>query len=474
LALSESGRNQINIKYDQVNIEGGLEEVTIATDLRFGLTTRLSGGLGVRYNDIDGSAVGRNGARVDIGGELEYALTNYATTYAFGQGSVSTTGTIGSGERYGAGARVRIKENIQVNGEVSGGASGLGALGGVTFQRRDGEEYYLNYALDAERTQSGVSGANGLINGQSTLTAGGRKRFNSIVSVFGEERRSFGNGAGLTHAYGINFNISERWTLGGNFEIGEVEDQTRILEREAFTVTGGYAEGGLTAGAAFEWREDAQNGESRESWFLRSNASFQISPDWRALVRFDRAESTSSEGAFFAGKFTEVQVAGAYRPTRNDRVNALVRYFYVEDVAAPGQISNSGQTGLPAQRSSIFSVDGQYRMNKWLTIGAKYGVRSGEISVTRLANDFVNSFAQLGVLRADLHVIKKWDAVVEGRVLTVDLADDRRAGLLAAIYRHVGKNAKLGLGYNFTDFSTELSDLSFDNNGIFINLISKF
>ena len=474
LDLSKDSRNQIALKYDELDIDGGVDETTLAADLRVGIAQRLTAGLGVRYNDIDGSAVGRNGSRTDIGGELEFAATKYLTTYAFGQGSVSQNGTIGSGERYGGGARVRLGDAVQVNGEVSGGAGGLGALGGVTFQRKDGEEYYLNYALDAERAEPGVDGTNSLLNSQNTLTVGGRKRFNSHVSVYGEERRSFGNTTGLTHAYGLDFNLAERWTLGASFENGEVEDLTQIVDREAFTVSAGYSSDTVLGGAAFEWREDSLNGEERDSWFFRSNASVKVSPDWRALLRFDRAESNSSAGAFFDGEFTEVQVAGAYRPVNNDRFNALLRYTFYEDLAAANQISNSGQSGLPAQRSNIFSVDGQYKMTNWLTLGAKYGLRSGEVSVTRLSDDFVTSTAQLAILRADIHVVKKWDMLLEGRILDVEEADDRRAGFLAAIYRHVGENAKIGLGYNFTDFSDDLTDLSFDDNGVFLNLVAKY
>jgi hypothetical protein len=33
---------------------------------------------------------------------------------------------------------------------------------------------------------------------------------------------------------------------------------------------------------------------------------------------------------------------------------------------------------------------------------------------------------------------------------------------------------KLGVGYNFTDFSDDLGDLSYDERGWFVNLIGKF
>ena len=34
----------------------------------------------------------------------------------------------------------------------------------------------------------------------------------------------------------------------------------------------------------------------------------------------------------------------------------------------------------------------------------------------------------------------------------------------------MGENFKLGAGYNFTDFSDDLTDLSYDNRGWFLNL----
>ena len=472
--LSEDGRSEVALKFDALDIAGGIAETTSALDVRLGVTGSLRVGLGVRHNDIEGSAIGRNGDRTDLGGEIEYNATSSVSGYIFGQGTIARSGSRDRGNRYGAGLRAQVSDRVGLNGEVSGGNGGFGSLIGLSFTRADGEEYYLNYALDAERTEPGVDGAGSLLNSQNTLTAGGRKRFTSYLSVFGEERRSFGNTSGLTHAYGLDFTPGEHWSFGANVELGQVEDATRIVDREAFTVTSGYTAERFNAGVAFEWREDTTNGEQRETWFVRSNANVKLSPDWRLLLGFDRAESNSSEGSFFSGEFTELQVAGAYRPTRNDRFNALLRYAYFEDVSPAGQLSNSSVDGLPAQRSNVFSVDAQYRLTNWLTLGAKYGLRHGEVSVTRVADDFVNSTAQLGILRADIHIVKKWDALIEGRILDVEEADDRRAGVLAAIYRHVGENTKLGIGYNFTDFSSDLTDLSFDDSGVFVNLVAKF
>jgi len=48
----------------------------------------------------------------------------------------------------------------------------------------------------------------------------------------------------------------------------------------------------------------------------------------------------------------------------------------------------------------------------------------------------------------------------------------RQSGALAAIYRYLGKNLKVGAGYNFTDFSDDLTDLKYNHKGVFFNFIA--
>ena len=48
--------------------------------------------------------------------------------------------------------------------------------------------------------------------------------------------------------------------------------------------------------------------------------------------------------------------------------------------------------------------------------------------------------------------------------------NESRSGALAMVSRYLGKHVKIGLGYNFTDFSDDLTDLNFDHQGVFLNL----
>jgi len=70
--------------------------------------------------------------------------------------------------------------------------------------------------------------------------------------------------------------------------------------------------------------------------------------------------------------------------------------------------------------------------------------------------------------------VKQWDALIEARRLKVYNAKDEWAGFLVGLYRHLTDNLKIGVGYNFTDFSDNLTDLSYRSRGFFVNVIGSF
>ena len=49
----------------------------------------------------------------------------------------------------------------------------------------------------------------------------------------------------------------------------------------------------------------------------------------------------------------------------------------------------------------------------------------------------------------------------------------RLSGALTAIYRYFGKHMKAGIGYNFTEFSDDLTDLGYNHQGVFFNLVGS-
>lgn len=66
------------------------------------------------------------------------------------------------------------------------------------------------------------------------------------------------------------------------------------------------------------------------------------------------------------------------------------------------------------------------------------------------------------------------DITTEYRYLDAKEAGDSKSGFLVGVYRHLNNNVKIGAGYNFTNFSDDLTDLSYRSQGPFVNIISKF
>ena len=83
------------------------------------------------------------------------------------------------------------------------------------------------------------------------------------------------------------------------------------------------------------------------------------------------------------------------------------------------------------------------------------------------------ALVHLGIARADLH-FGAMDLLLEGRVMHMPEADTTDFGALAAVYRHIGDNFKVGIGYNFGRFSDDLRDLTLDDRGVFPDAIGKF
>ena len=208
---------------------------------------------------------------------------------------------------------------------------------------------------------------------------------------------------------------------------------------------------------------------------MRNTLGYQVDPAWRLLGKFNFSRSANSQGAFYDGNFREFVAAAAYRPIDNDRWNTLLKYTNFYNVPSSGQLAPSG-SGIAdyAQRSQVFSVDTIWDAKPWVSLGFKYGLRIGELKDRKDGGDWFDSRDDLDILRADWHFVREWDAVLEWRNLRVKEADDNREGALMGIYRHLGQHVKAGVGYNFTDYSDDLTDLSYRSRGWFFNVISTF
>ena len=188
------------------------------------------------------------------------------------------------------------------------------------------------------------------------------------------------------------------------------------------------------------------------------------------IGKFNHSDSESSLGTFYDGGFTEAVFGYAYRPIHNDRLNMLAKYTYFYNVPTSDQISLQNISAEFIQKSHIAAFDVTYDITQQFTIGGKYAYRLGQVSLDRESPEFFDNSANLYVLRGDYRLGENWEILLEGRLLSMPDIDENRSGALATISRYLGDHFKVGLGYNFTDFSDDLTDLSYDHHGVFLNI----
>ncbi|MFM9864718.1 MAG: hypothetical protein ACKVRO_14040 [Micropepsaceae bacterium] len=467
-------------KYEELHSDAAGAHRVASADVKQPLGGGFEAKLGVRHDaQVPGLLYNstERGKRTDTGIEILYkpAGENWSV-YGFGQVTLAHDAARRSNNRAGLGAKAELTDRLSLAAELSEGDGGLGADVQLNHRYGDGSEAYVGYSLLAERTQTGLEPANIFTRGnRGTLTAGSRHRFSSAFSVYGENGMGFGASPSTMWRFGAKYDPNERLSFTGSFENGQIDDATTgLFKRTAVTVGAGYTTKGLQAGSSVEARFEDGTGRKQEMFLVRNTASVQVNPDWRALARFNFAIANDDFASVRAADYIEGVAGFAYRPVLNDRLNVLARYSYFRDLGPIGQVTAGGETGSPKQVSQIVSIDANYDLTQAFTIGAKYGYRQGQVSITRASDTFVSSNTHLGVLRADWRPVREWDVVAEGRYLTNDIAGDSRTGALVAVYRHVNDNVKVGVGYSFSDFSDDLTDQSYSSRGVFVNLISKF
>jgi outer membrane protein OmpA-like peptidoglycan-associated protein len=471
--LSLAAKGDQRIEYQ------GLETRAMELDMSYKLAEKWSVSTGVR-NDLrkDRSPVvaltQEQGERTDAVAQVRFDPGAVWRAYGFVQDTVAATGGRADNRRIGAGGSYSLTKRFRIDGEASGGDLGPGGKLGTSFLYSDRTNLYLSYSLENERTDNGLAVRRG------NLIYGEKRRLSDSSSVYVEERyQNGGSLTGLTHAAGINLVTKERWNLGGSAEFGKLRDSETSAEtkRKAAGIRTGYGRDKMQFSSAVEYRrDDAEQPDTtltqRSLWLFRNNFKLQLTPDWRMLGKLDHSISDSSLGEFFGGGYTEAVVGYAYRPVRHDRLSALVKYTYFFNVPTTDQITSQNTAAEFIQKSHIAALDLTYDLTAKWSIGGKYAHRLGQISLDRAVREFFDSPANLGVLRLDWRFRTGWESMAEVRMLQLPNIDQRRRGALSAIYRYIGKNLKVGAGYNFTDFSDDLTDLKYNHRGVFVNFIA--
>lgn len=493
-----SAKVDVTAKTDVTNRDQGLNTSAAEVDLNYHATDHWTVSPGVREDSREDNSpvvppTETEGEETNAALRATYDSKTNWSAYGFTQGTVSKSGDRESNDRIGTGGDYRITDRVKLLGEVSSGDMGGAGKLGMAYLASDRTNMYLNYVYDNETPDVGIRAGNG------NIVSGMKTRYGDSTSVFAEEKYSYGSvPTGLTHAAGVDLAPYDHWNMGVSLDYGSLRDPITYaaLERNAATIRLGYGIKGFIWASSYEYRVDktevitinpgdatSESTVDQNSWLVKNDLKYQIDDSSRLLAKFNHAES-HSEAAFFGGDYTEAVMGYGYRPVTNDKINVLLKYTYFYNVPTTAQVTdtvtytssnletNNASTSI--QKSNILSLDADYDLTEKWTVGGKYAYRLGWVSESLQNPVFYESRAALYVARADWHFVHLWDGMVEGRLLDLPDAQDKKSGILAAIYRQVGANIKAGAGYNFSDFSDDLTQLDYKHQGFFVNMIGEF
>lgn len=470
----------LKLKVDEKKQDAGLNTSALELDADYVINDSWALSAGVRSDKRKDNSplvplTQKEGDRTDLALKASYDSKGDWSGYAYIQESLKVTNSRESNARTGIGGDYRVTEKLKINGEVSSGDLDTAAKIGTNYLLSDRTNIYLTYALENERTDNGQRARKG------NLASGFKTNYSDSASIYLEERYSHGDlPTGLTHSMGVDLAPTDRLNIGATIDVGRLQDNKTgaTVERQAYGLKLGYNFDTFQYAGAVEQRTDnTENPDttktSRVTTLYKNSLKYQLNPDWRLIGKLNHSTSKSSLGDFYNGDFTEAVIGYGYRPVENDNLNMLFKYTYFSNLPAKDQVTLNNTAAEYIQKSHILSFDFTYDISKSWSLGGKYAHRNSEISLDRVNPVFFESNADLYIVRADWHMTHRWDLLLEQRVLSLPEAGDVRSGSLFAFYYHLGKNIKLGAGYNYTTFSDDLTDLDFDSQGLFINFIAK-
>ena len=471
-----SERLKFALTYDDYENDAGRVSRELEASARYALNSVNSVELGLAFVERADPAGDPedSGERTDLALRYIYEPDNDTSLYAYAQGTLSRSGGLEENNRIGIGGKYTFARNWTLEGEISDGSLGTAGEALVTYQAGPGQKSYIGYRLEPGRDLSGV-----VLSGRDrgTWVAGSQNKLNDRTDVFGEVNYDlFGAYRSLTNTYGVQYRATDALTFSASIEHGRVDDAGDEFDRNALSFGVSYDDGeGLQARSKLEYRKDtgllSGTDRGQELIFVTASMGYKVSDDERIIFNLEYADTDTDDSSVLSGTYGELTLGYAYRPVLNDRLNVLAQYRYLYDMI--GQEIDGTDTTGPRQESHVVSVDVVYDLDPQWTVGAKLGGRFSESSPSE-GVDFASNDAWLVVLNARYNLTHKWDALIEARHLEAQQAGLSETGFLAAGYRHIGNNYKVGVGYNFSNFSDDLTDLVNDDRGVFVNLIAKF
>ena len=395
----------------------------------------------------------RFGTSLDVYGTAQFTLDDDGGQYA-------------NNDAFTLGGKYMFGNLSSVGAEVTTGDRGDAATVEAEYRLNPEHSVYGTYTYSTDTTAY-----DSLFNPnrQNGWTLGQRWRLSNQVNLFNESQYlKTPAESGLAHTFGMDFYPAQGWTTGFTLQSGELTGAQGVVDRKAISVNGGITSPDTDWNSKLEWRRDT-GAEEREQWVSTNRFTHKFNESWRIAARLNYADTDDELNPAAGAKFIEGNVGFAWRPWNSTRWGVFGRYTYLYDLSTLDQVNSVDYD----QRSQIFSLEGVYKLDQHWEFAGKLARREGEVRYGRGVGawtDSATTFAS-GQIRYELRT--KWHALAEYRWLDVK-EGGTRSGFLVGVDRDINKNFRIGVGYNFTDFSDDLTDFDYDHKGWFLNMVGSY
>jgi hypothetical protein len=438
-ALSAAGIARSDLSIAQYTHDGGW----------WGITGEYLGRetAGPAGNIVDRTGLGAVRLRVNLDDALSLRLDRQETL----SGRENDRTTVGVDYRALAG--------LSLQASATQGTLGDAVQGGA-FLTLDGNRLYVTERFN--RDSSG-SGAATVIGAESPFGPHGK-----VYSEYQWERSAAGDrNLSLIGA-------QKQWDVGPGLsvllsgEFSDIDSAAGPTSRSAFAAGLSCV---LPAGFKASTRDELrlEKGAENRVQYLTSNLiEFKLRPDLTALGKYRYSRTRDTVAGADEAAFEERSIGLAFRPVAHDRFNALSKYTRLEDLrpSAPG-------AGAAKATTEVASLEWSFDINRSLEWVEK-GAFKKKVETTEDGPPLA-THTMLSITRLNATLWSRIAAGLEYRVLAQREADDERKGWLTELLWKATPNFRLGLGYNFTDFSdNELSDNDYSVRGWFFRMQAKY
>ena len=410
-----------------------------------------------------------------VTGKLGYHINERLLPYV----KVQTTMGGKSDQQFGGGVRYEVVHNLFAYLEQMFGPLGDSTYFGFERQHGNGARSYANIrSIDrgiGDKTLSTAIGNSFSLSEKSRMYT--EREYSSYQGV-----------DGFADILGYEGKAGDHWDYGSTFERRHlVNSTTRLLDVAAqqalarantFNTVGGniaYADGKkFRVRTHVEVRQD-QDSPRMGQIVTRNSLQYKINEDVSFLSYFNYGDTRQRDPGNNPATFAEFSNGIAIRPVDNDKLNLLARYTYLRDLGSDAQYNTGYYNNFQFDTAAhIVATDIGYDLCRYFGLVEKVAFKRSIVNTAANTGVSANSF--LTASRINFHVTRKWDVALEYRILWQSASlDSLKQGTLVEIDREFYEYVRLGVGYNFTDFSDDLRDVnSFRSQGPFVRMTGKF